>query len=166
MSEKRALAEEHEPSRSASRKLAKAQERQAKRREEEERQAKERDDKESRERAEPIYPIRQFCLQLDEMPWVPGWGSGASDNYGFGERDLSVAVAAPNDALERVNNRILPRGFSYLDLAAAVERAAFDEGASGMICRVDNAYLDQDQVTLRIKFDIRAFDGGEGGDDG
>ena len=166
MSEKRAPSEEHEPSRSASRKLAKTQECQAKRREVEERQAKERDDRESRERAEPTYPIRLFCLQLDEMPWVPGWGSGASDNYGFGTRDLSVAVAAPNDALERVNNTTLPRGFSYLDLAAAIEWAAFDEGACGMICRVDNVYLDQDQVTLRIEFDIRAFDDGEGGDDG
>ena len=165
MSRKRALSEEHVPSHSASRKLAKAQERQAKRREAEERQAKEREDQESRERAEPIYPIRQFCLQLDEMPWG-GWGSGASDNYGFGTRDLSVAVAAPNDALERVNSMTLPRGFSYLDLAAAVEQAASDEGAGGMICRVDHVYLDQDQVSLRIEFDIRAFDDGGGGYDG
>lgn len=154
------------PSHSASRKLAKAQEHQAKRREAEERQAKEREDQESRERAEPIHPIRQFCLQLDEMPWGGGWGSGASDNYGFGTRDLSVAVAAPNDALERVNSRTLPRGFSYLDLAVAVEQAAFDEGASNNICRVDHVYLDQDQVSLRIEFDIRAFDDGGGGDDG
>ena len=160
MSGKRALSEEHVPSHSASRKLAKAQEHLAKRREAEERHAKEREDQESRERAEPIHPIRQFCLQLDEMPW-----GCESDNYGFGTRDLSVAVAAPNDALERVNSRTLPRGFSSLDLAAAVERAAFDEGASGNICSVDHVYLDQDQVSLRIEFDIRAFDDGGGGDD-
>ena len=115
--EKRKRAEESAPSRKAQKEQQRAQKQQA-------RETKERKEREAREmmveelEAEPINPIRLFCLQMDEMP-----NGGALFNYGFGKRDLAVAVPAPNDVLEKVNSVALRKGFSYLDLAAAVQDA-------------------------------------------
>ena len=53
----------------------------------------------------------------------------------------------------------LDRGFTYLDLAAAVIQAAHDDDkdAAGNMWRVHSVRLDQDQSTLRIQFDIWAW---------
>jgi hypothetical protein len=105
------------------------------------------------EKAQPIYPIKEFCLSIGELPWA-----NAENNWEFGERDLSIPVPPPNDILESVNEVPLQRGFTYRDLAAAVTEAAYQEGAGGHICNITSVELSQESATkLIVDFDIYAF---------
>jgi hypothetical protein len=105
-----------------------------------------------REIAQPEYLIRGFCLGMGEMPWAC-----ATTNWGYkNNRDLNVAVPSPNEKLERVNDVALAKGYTWADLASAVEDAALDEGSGGNICNVIGAKLSADRLTLEVEFDIYA----------
>jgi hypothetical protein len=89
---------------------------------------------------------------MGEMPW-----EGATTNWGYSNRDLKVAVPSPNDKLERVNDVPLAKGYTWADLASAVQDAALNEGSGGMIYSVNGAKLSADRITLEVEFDIYAF---------
>jgi hypothetical protein len=86
------------------------------------------------------------------MPW-----DNASTNWGYTNRDLTVAVPSPNDKLERVNEIPLANGYTWADVAAAVEEAACNEGSGGNICNVNKVKLSTDKITLEVEFSIYAF---------
>jgi hypothetical protein len=104
-----------------------------------------------REMAQPEYPIVEFCLGMGEMPW-----EGASTKWGYTNRDMNVAVPSPSNKLERVNDVPLAKGYTWADVASAVEDAALDEGSGGNICNVTGAKLSADRLTLEVEFDISA----------
>ena len=109
--------------------------------------------RETARKESPMWPLLDFCEKLGDFPW-----NNASNNWGFNEDSteramLSVPVPPPNDTLLKISGLHvvlwdgtcepaspppdreeaslveLTKGYTYGDIAQAVEDAAIEQGA-------------------------------------
>ena len=102
--------------------------------------------------ADAPLPLREFILGIGDMPW-----NGSHNNWGFGVgRDLSVLVPPPDDEYTSLNGIPLHKGYTYNDVAAAVEESALNDASGGNISHVVRVDVSPESKTsLIVEFQFR-----------